>query len=119
MTLNDLLKAKHIDPKQVVVMRHRPREAALNKVLPWLAAEQPDVFNAYQQTQREKAERVLQNVKYVASFIRWKPGQALFIGLYAVNGWTQMATSDCVRIPAIAKLNEIGMTGLTNKDAPA
>ena len=53
MTLNDLLLAKGIDPKQVIVLRHRPSESKLNKVLPWLAAEDPDLFNAYQQTQGE------------------------------------------------------------------
>ena len=47
MNLNDLLRRKDIDPKQVLVLRHCPLEPELNKVLPWLAAEKPDVFNAY------------------------------------------------------------------------
>ncbi len=34
MTLNDLLRGKNIDPEQVLVMRHRPSEPELNKVLP-------------------------------------------------------------------------------------
>ncbi len=50
MTLNDLLIAKSIAPEKVLVLRHRPPESELNKVIPWLAAEKPDVFNAYQQT---------------------------------------------------------------------
>ncbi len=50
MTLNDLLTGRGVDPRQVVVMRHRPREPKLNRVMPWLAAEHPEVFNAYQQT---------------------------------------------------------------------
>src|SRR5262249_59266607 len=33
MTLNDLLKGKDIDPEHVLVFRHRPWEAELNKVL--------------------------------------------------------------------------------------
>ena len=41
MDLNDLLKGKEIDPKKVLVLRHRPHEPELNKVLPWLAAEKP------------------------------------------------------------------------------
>ncbi len=49
MNLKDLLVAKEIDPQRVLVLRHRPLEPELSKVLPWLAAERPDVFNAYQQ----------------------------------------------------------------------
>ncbi len=46
MTLNDLLRRQDIDPEAVIVMRHRPHEGELNRVLPWLAAERPEVFNA-------------------------------------------------------------------------
>jgi hypothetical protein len=56
VNLNHLLEAKDIDPKQVLVLRHRPIERELNRVLPWLAAEWPEVFNAYQQTQGETLE---------------------------------------------------------------
>jgi hypothetical protein len=59
MDLNDLLQAKEIDPEHVLVFRHRPHEPGLRKVLPWLAAEKPDFFNAYQQTQEAKLERVM------------------------------------------------------------
>lgn len=51
MHFNDLLTAKGIDPKRVLVFRHTPKEPQLRKVLPWLAAEKPDVYNAYQQVQ--------------------------------------------------------------------
>jgi hypothetical protein len=39
MNLTDLLRSENFDPKQVFVLRHRPSEPELNKVLPWLAAE--------------------------------------------------------------------------------
>jgi hypothetical protein len=87
MNLNDLLKAKDIDPRRVIVLRHRPREPELSKVFPWLAAEKPDVFNAYQQTQGEKLERAMQAMTgtgYVASFIGQGSGKALFVGLYSI-----------------------------------
>ena len=88
MNLNDLLLAKSIDPKHVLVLRHRPPEPKLNKVLPRLAAEEPDVFNAYQQTQGEKLERAMQAMTgtgYLASFIGHEPGKALFVGLYSIG----------------------------------
>jgi hypothetical protein len=70
---------KQIDPKRVIVMRHRPHETELRKVLPWLAAEKPDVYNAYQQTQGEKVEKVMrEDGGYLASFIWHQPSEALF-----------------------------------------
>jgi hypothetical protein len=59
VTLNDLLRAKGFDPSTVLVLRHRPHEPELRRVLPWLAAEQPEVFNAYQSTQTERAEQAM------------------------------------------------------------
>jgi hypothetical protein len=87
MNLNDLLHGENFDPKQVLVLRHRPQETELRKWLPWLAAEKPEVFNAYQQTQDERLQKVMQGLTgagYVASFIGHKPGKALFVGLYAI-----------------------------------
>ena len=71
MNLNNLLMTKGIDPQHVLVFRHRPFETELNRVLPWLAAEKPDVFNAYQQTQSEKVEKAMLSATHIASFI-WK-----------------------------------------------
>ena len=76
MNLNDLLRGKGIDPEHVLVLRHRPTEPELNEVLPWLAAEKPEVFNAYQQTQGEKLEKAMLRASYVASFIGREAGRA-------------------------------------------
>ena len=87
MTLNDLPTDKGIEPGRVLVLRHRPHEPELNKVLPWLAAEKPDLFNAYQQSQRARLESVMQRMQgagYAASFIGYSPGKALFIELYEI-----------------------------------
>ena len=51
------------------------------------AAEKPNVFNAYQQSQKEKVEKAITRAGYVASFIGHEPGKALFVGLYSVEGW--------------------------------
>ena len=117
MNLNDLLRGKDIDPKQVLVLRHRPSEPELNNILPWLAAEKPDVFNAYQQTQTERVERVMTRAGYVASFIRYGPGKALFIGLYSVKGWKPITRKQFWQIPANVELKSFGMKGFT-EDSP-
>lgn len=60
MNLSDLLSRDNFDPRDVIVLRHRPFEPEMARVLPWLAAEHPDQFNAYQQTQGEKLEAAMQ-----------------------------------------------------------
>jgi len=57
-------------------------------VLPWLAAEKPEVFNAYQQTQGEKVEKAMLGAKYVASFIGHEPGKA------CLSAFIQLANPD-------------------------
>lgn len=85
MDLTSILTEQKIEPQSVLVLRHRPTEPELRKVLPWLAAEKSDVYNAYQQTQSEKLENVMLGTKYVASFIGHEPGKALFVGLYSIG----------------------------------
>jgi hypothetical protein len=109
MNLDDLLRGKDIDSRQVLVLRHRPREPELNKVLPWLAAEKPDVFNAYQQSQREKVEKAITRAGYVASFIGQEPGKALFVGLYRVKGWESNTQKQFWKIPANVELRTFGV----------
>jgi hypothetical protein len=46
MDLTSILTDQKIDSHDVLVLRHRPHEPELRKVLHWLAAENPDVFNA-------------------------------------------------------------------------
>jgi len=114
MDLNDLLLKKDIDPKRV--LRHRPSEPGLNKVLPWLAAEKPDVFNAYQQIQGEKVEKAISSAAYVASFIGHEPGKVLFVGLYSVKGSKRLTREEYWQVPAYIEMKEFGMKGFTGED---
>jgi hypothetical protein len=119
MNLNDLLRSKNIDPALVLVLRHRPEEPQLNKVLPWLMAELPDLFNAYQQTQGDKLERVMQamvGIGYIASFIRYEAGKALFVGLYSIERAKPLAYAEYWAIPENVELKEkYGMRGFTGE----
>jgi hypothetical protein len=119
MNLNDLLKRDGLDPERVLVLRHRPQEPGLNKILPWLAAEQPDVFNAYQQTQNgplEKAMAALVGRGHVASFIGREPGSALFVGLYAIAGAKPLTGRECLKVPAYAEMNRLRMHKWTEEE---
>lgn len=116
MNFNGLLTNEGLDPKQVLVFRHRPHEPQLNRVLPWLAAEKPDIFNAYQQTQPPRLEAVMKKMSgtgYVASFIGQTPGKAVFAGLYAIGKSKALNFQQYWRIPAHEELRTLGMTGFT------
>ena len=119
MNLNDLLETQDIDPKQVIVMRHRPFEPELNKVLPWLAAERPDVFNAYQQTQGARPEKVMhgmQGTGYVASFIGHEAGKAEFVGLYEIGVSRPLTHKQYWQVPAYIEMKAFGMRGFADSD---
>lgn len=119
MNLNDLLRGKGIDPKQVLVLRHRPSEPELNKWLPRLAAEKPDVFNAYQQTQGARLEGVMSTMKgtgYVAAFIGHEPSKALFVGLYAIGESKPLTREEYWRIPENVELKKFGMKGFSEEE---
>lgn len=111
MTLNDLLAKERIDVRQTLVLRHRPMEPELRRVLPWLAAERPEVFNVYQQTQRPTAERAIARARYVASFIGHEPGRAVYVGTYIVEGSRPMTQAECEAVPAYAEMKKFGMRG--------
>lgn len=115
MNLADLLCHKGIAPQEVLVLRHRPSEPELRKVLPWLAAEKPDVFNAYQQTQTLQVEQEMARAGYVAAFIGHEPGKALFAGLYEVRGSKPIAPRDYWKISANVELKAFGVKGFTGE----
>ena len=75
MQLNDLLAQEGIDPKDVMVFRHRPKERKLRNVFSWLVDENHALFNAYQQTQGKTVEKAMLRAKFVASFIGQEGGQ--------------------------------------------
>lgn len=120
MNLNDLLREKEIDPKRVVVFRHRPPEPELDRMLPSLAADKPEVYNAYQQSQKPVVEKAMQGAKYVASFIRHGSGRALFVGIYSIRSWKRITLRQYWRIPANLAMREFGMKGFSKgEDRPS
>lgn len=116
VTFNDLLRKEGMELEKILVLRHRPKEAKLNKVLPWLAVERPELFNAYQQTQGEKVEKAMQTAKYVAAFLGREAGRALFVGLFSVQGWRSMPKEECERLAETQELYRLGMQGFSGDD---
>ena len=126
MLFNDLLAKENIDPSGVLVLRHtpRPEDGRLRKVLPWLAADHPDIFNAYQQTQTKKVEDQMLKAKHVASFIGLEKRKgstedaAVFIGLYKVgeNRPRPLTFEQFWEIPAYQEMKKFGMKGFVKGD---
>lgn len=115
MTLNELLQNRHIDPRHVLVLRHRPHEPQLRRALPWLAAEKPYLYNAYQQTQTPALEGAMERLVgtgFLASFIGRTPGSALFVGLYRINKATRFTRAQFFGLPAYREMTAFGWQGL-------
>ncbi len=113
--LNDLLIKGGIDPKAVLVLRHRPWEPGLRRVLPWLAHARPEVFNAYQQAQPPHVEKAMSEASFVASFIGHEPGKALFVSLYKVAGSKPLTSEQFWEIPANIEMRAFGMGGFSDE----
>jgi hypothetical protein len=111
LNLNDLLVASGIAPETVLVLRHRPYEPKLNRVFDWLVAERPDLFDCYQSTHARNTESALMRADWVASFIRHRPGLALFAGLYERAGHRLISVTECLARPAHQELVTLGMSG--------
>lgn len=110
-----LLDAK-IDPETVLVLRHCPIEPRLRAFFPYLAAHEPDLFNAYQQTQTPRVEKAMQKAAYVASFIGHRPSLALYVGLYQCKGAERLTFSSHWKNPLLCRLkSEYGMKGLEDR----
>jgi hypothetical protein len=112
VNLDDLLRSQDIDPESVIVFRHRPTEPELRKVLPWLAAEHPKLYNAYQQTQSgvkvENALKRLVGKGYVASFIGHEPGRALYVALYKIDASNPLTPKKFQALPVYQELAKFG-----------
>lgn len=115
MNLNELFLGKGIDPRQVLVLRHRPSEPDFNKVFPLLAADKPDLFNAYQQIQGGKLAKTMTRAGYVASFIGHEPGKELFVGLYKIGASKPLTYAEYWRVPAYIKMKALGMRGFSGE----
>lgn len=112
LTLNQLIEASGLDPSRVLVFRHRPYEPQINKIFDWIVAERLDLFECYQSTHAPNTESALERASHVVSCIRYKPKQALFVGLYELSGTNRvLSLTECVARPLHQELISLGMSG--------
>jgi hypothetical protein len=108
MNLSDLLAKQGVDPKDVVVLRHRPTEPKLRQQLRRIALEDENAFMAYQSSHRVNTERALKTARYIASFLADGPQQAIFVGLYEITGMDIVPHDRWLENPTIRSLVDGG-----------
>lgn len=100
MRFNLLLSDQGIDPAQVAMILHTPKERELRRWLASLVVDAPELFNAYQNNHKERVEATLKVRKYMASFVDDGAGAILFVGLYAINAWEDRTAAELDADPA-------------------
>jgi hypothetical protein len=88
MQFNDLLKGAGYDLAHVAVMLHQPAQTGQRNALLALVVEAPHLFELYQDNHPKNPEATLKKRPFVASFVVNDLGEARFVGLYRVNGWS-------------------------------
>ena len=96
-----------IEPNDVNVMLHSPRERDFARVLPSLVQSNPQAFLTFQSSHSKNAERALKKGRtYLASFIRLGDGRLVFSGLFQNYGWKDRKMGDIWLDPDIRFLHE-------------
>ncbi len=115
MDFKDILRIADIDPDakdNVVLIRHRPFEPNLAKVMPWLISERPELFEAYHSVPG-RPEKALSRARYLASFLGLRPGTAHFVGLYRIGESRNLDLDAFWAIPENQSLRGFGYEGFT------
>lgn len=108
LTFLDMMQKHGIDPATTLVMRHRPEQPSLARVLPWLVDEHPEAFNAYQSTQYPRQQKQFEKAEFLASFLAMNAGEAVFVGFYRMASPELYSRKRAMADRAFMKLVEYG-----------
>jgi hypothetical protein len=106
--LNTYLTDAGIPLDKTLVMRHTPTQKSLLKRLPNWAASKPEMYNNYQSNQNPVQEKQLSLATHLASFIGMKTGEALFVGIYKVEGWKEIPVAEFTKMEVVKELYGYG-----------
>jgi hypothetical protein len=84
MRLSQVMRAEGLEPERSTLILHRPKPPGLRRLLPWIAAEQPEVFDAYQSVHSRPAQATLRGRPVTLSFVTVGEGRLAFAGAFAV-----------------------------------
>lgn len=111
LTFNTVLETLGIDPAGTLLVRQTPKEAALRRVLPWIALERSNLYLAYHQVQWPAAERAQAKAERLISFIGHESGKGVLAGAYSVGPSSSLRSADYWDIPEHRALAAHGMAG--------
>lgn len=106
LRLSDLLAQSGLALTQVAVVLHTPKERRFAQMLPTLAHERPELFEAYQATHGSVAEATLRKRTYVAAFIGMSDSSLLFAGLFQKDDMRLRSRIEIGEEPAVRSLIE-------------
>lgn len=101
---NALLDHAGVSPSDVTLLFHTTTLPILRRMLPWLAAERPDLFDAYQSVHSLTAERTLANRPLVAAFVPIDRDDMAFVALYRILAMQDRPTSEIYSDARFAEL---------------
>ncbi len=102
--LNAYLADAGIPLDKTLVMRHTPTVKPLLKRLRNWAVSRPEMYNYYQSNQHPTQENQLSRATHLASFIGVKTGEALFVGIYKVEGWKEIPVAEFIEMEVVKEL---------------
>jgi hypothetical protein len=86
MQLNDIFQTHALKPADIAVLFHVANNPKLQKALPMLAEEAPDLFDAFQNHHGPSVEATLKKRSYMAAFVNEGGNDYKFAGLFKVEG---------------------------------
>lgn len=111
MRLNTLLREAGVAPETVAVILHTPKEPALRRMLPWRAAQDAALFDAYQNNHKPREEATLRNRGWAASFVAVGEADMVFAGLFEIRGWERWLPARFIADPATCAIFEAAQGG--------
>lgn len=113
LDLNIMLEQAGLEPASTLVVRHAPIGKDLRRVLPWLVAERPALWLAYQRIQWTSLEKAMTRAAHIVSFVGEEPATATFAGIYRIGGWEELDLAGYNAFPGNAELTALCMAGRT------
>lgn len=99
-----LLDHADLRAADVTYLFHTTTLPVLRRMLPWLAAERHDLFEAYQSVHSVTAERTLANRPFVASFVPIGQDDMAFVALYRISRMEERPTATIYADPRFTEL---------------
>ena len=111
MRFNQLLRDAGLGVTEVAVLFHTPREPALRRALPWWAAQDARLLNAYQNNHKSREEATLRSRRWAASFVAVEGTDMVFAGLFEIRGAERWSPERFMADPATREVAETAREG--------